>query len=265
MRWWVWVFLGVHSVMTGQSVKRWTLDGKYSAREAQALAPDRLAMERRLLQLGQTAEATVSDSEVARYMDLLLKEFSSQKAFQALLQELGLSRADVENALKEDLIRFRVLDQIYQEVLPADTDQVEVPEERIYREIYIPAPPYISWWDRWNARLYAWFLWTRLKWGADFETLAQKYSHGRTARLGGIREPIVLDPRNPISRTVFTLEPGAFSTPVETRWGFYLLYLEEIRPAHRARYGDLPWRLKRAVVYQRMKDRLETLTGRKLR
>ncbi len=250
---------------TKAKVQRLTVDQKYSPAEARKLAEPRQLLEDRLLEMAhQQWGDSLPEESIDRMLNLLKKEFASQSAFQALLQELGLDEATVRSELKDDLLRFKVLDHIYQEVLPEDTEVVEVPEERVYREIYIPAPPYISTWDRFNARLYTWMLWIRLKLGGDFQKFARKYSHGRTARLGGIREPIVLDPRNPISRTVFTLDLQTFSRPVETRWGFYLLYLEEVRPAHTAPFGTLPWRLKRAVVYQRMKEKLEALTGLKL-
>lgn len=251
-------------IMTGLSLtpqsweKRLRIDNKFDRRKAKIVARLRADIDNALSGVVSTFKDSVSGSEVNDFYRLLKKEFPSEKSFREILYELGLSEQDLRKEIKYELAVFQWIDRLFEDTMPQDTTTVVVPEERLYREIYIPAPPYANWYERLCARLQAWKVWTILKFSKQaFESVAKKYSHDRTSGMGGIREPIFYMEENPISRAVFKLRPGEISKPIETRWGFYILKLEEIRPSYREEFGRLKYNQKRVVLHNILKNALE--------
>jgi peptidyl-prolyl cis-trans isomerase D len=74
----------------------------------------------------------------------------------------------------------------------------------------------------------------QLKAGKDFAELAHKYSAdpGSAAQGGDLgwaeREAYVA----PFAEALFKLEPGQLSDPVKTQFGYHIIRLDEVRPAH---------------------------------
>ena len=242
--------------------KRLKVDNKFDRKEAKTIADLRANLDESISRLSSSFKDSVSDTEVNDFFRLLRKEFPSEKAFEEILSELGLSEHDLKEEIKSELAVFHWIDDVFEKTLPGDTTTVVVPEERIYREIYIPAPPYLNWYDRLLARLHAWRVWALLKFGKQtFEDAVKRYSHGRTRGMGGIREPVFYIEDNPLSKIVFKLRPDEISKPIETRWGFYIIKLEEIKPQHREKFGNLSFKQKRFTLYRMLKGNLERLTN----
>jgi len=254
----------VFFIMTGLALptqlweKRLRIDNKFNRKEAKEIAKLRTNLDKNLSRVILAFRDSVSDAEVDDFYRLLKKEFPSAEAFNEILKELDLSEQTLKDEIQSELAVFYWIDKVYEETMPKETTTVVVPEERVYREIYIPAPPYANWYERLFARIQAWKVWTILKIGNQpFESVVKRYSHGRTRKLGGIREPIFYMKNNPISEVVFNLKPGEISKPIETRWGFYIVKLEEIRPRYSEKFGRLKFNEKRFVLYNMMKTALE--------
>jgi peptidyl-prolyl cis-trans isomerase SurA len=74
---------------------------------------------------------------------------------------------------------------------------------------------------------------SKLDAGDSFESMAQVYSEGREAKQGGdwgwIGQDVL---RKDLSEVAFALKPREHSKLVETEDGYYILYVEDVKPAH---------------------------------
>lgn len=87
--------------------------------------------------------------------------------------------------------------------------------------------------------------------GADFTTLAIKYSEGPSARKGGDLGIFSADRMvEEFSDAAFALEPGAISKPVETKFGFHIIKVFGKYPP-----GDLPIEALRDQIQERLAAR----------
>jgi peptidyl-prolyl cis-trans isomerase SurA len=69
--------------------------------------------------------------------------------------------------------------------------------------------------------------------GDSFESLARVYSEGKEAREGGDWGWIGRDVlRKELNEVAFSLQPGQHSRIIETPEGYYILYVEDLKPAH---------------------------------
>lgn len=241
---------------------RLLLDKKFKGPLAKKLALVRHELDKRLKNIVLNFQDSVSNNEVERFLILLKKEFPSENAFKEVLKELGISEEDLKKEIKSELAVFKWIDKEIAEIMPVESTTVFVPEARVYREIYISAPPYISSLQRFIAKLKAWKIWLLLRYGGrSFQSVAKEYSYGRTSEMGGIREPIFYDPLNKISKTLFSLGLGEISKPIETSWGYYILKLEAILPEHFTKFGDLSQSQRREVLNRILRQTLERSLG----
>ena len=79
----------------------------------------------------------------------------------------------------------------------------------------------------------AWW-WPRLKSGKDFGELSKKYSAdpGSATRGGDLGGPNKSTYVASFADALFGMQPGQISDPVKTQYGYHIIRLDEIRPAH---------------------------------
>ena len=87
--------------------------------------------------------------------------------------------------------------------------------------------------------------------GADFQTLARKYSLDPTASQGGRIPPFSRDFEHPVARAAFALKVGQVSDPIPGRQGdrdvWFLVFLEEKIPGKKGSFRDLEKEIRRRV------------------
>lgn len=91
-----------------------------------------------------------------------------------------------------------------------------------------PAPPAVD-----LQRKLAEEILAKLDAGDSFESMARVYSEGKEAKEGGdwgwVGRDIL---RKELNETAFTLKPGQHSRVIETAEGYYILEVEDVKPAH---------------------------------
>ncbi len=76
-------------------------------------------------------------------------------------------------------------------------------------------------------------IWEQLEAGADFENLAREYSQGKEAAQGGDWGWIGRDVlRQELNEVAFQLPPHTHSPVITTDDGYYILQVDEVKPAH---------------------------------
>lgn len=91
-----------------------------------------------------------------------------------------------------------------------------------------PAPPPVD-----PHRLLADEILAKLEAGAKFEDLAKEFSEGKESKQGGDWGWVSRDSlRKEINAVAFALKAGQHSQVIETEQGYYLLQVDDVKPAH---------------------------------
>ncbi len=241
--WW-WVFL---AQIPWQ--QRLQVDHRWTAREAAVVAETRSLEEQKLRVLLE--QEPVDSAEVAGYLRLLDKQFPTRGVRDTFLETLGMDAQTLQQEALFDLRVFHLLNRLWQRVLPADSEEVLKPRERFYTQVFVPAYPEASLPERMTAWAVAWAAWMQLKAGVSPEEVAQRFSGLVWVRMPGKR-PVVFDPHHEWTQKLFRLPVGQWTLPERTRNGYRILRIEQEIPERRARFGELPYRVRRKIV----KDRL---------
>jgi len=229
--------------------QRLQVDHRMTAREAEAVAQERNLEEQKLRVLLE--DEPVDPREVDAYLRLLEKQFPTASVRDTFLEALGLTPEQLQDEARFDLKVFHLLDRLYARVVPADSEEVWKPRERYYSQVFVPAYPEASVPERLTAWAVAWAAWLQLKAGATPEEVARRFPGLVSVRRPGKR-PAVYDPHHAWSRRLFDLPVGRWTLPERVRNGYRLLRVEQEVPARPARYGDLPYRVRRKIVKNRL-------------
>lgn len=99
--------------------------------------------------------------------------------------------------------------------------------------------------------------------GADFAALAEERSTGPSARQGGDLGWFRANQMVPAFATALqSMQPGAVSTaPVQTRFGWHVIKLEETRDVPLPEFEDVKERLRSIVTGKRVRSFVEELRG----
>ena len=129
--------------------------------------------------------------------------------------------------------RVKVSEKEIEQYYQAHEEAFRVPERIRARHILIKVPPNASKEVVEKARKRAIKIEKLAKSGKDFAKLAKKYSQGPSAKSGGdlgyfTRGMMV----KPFEKAVFSMHKGEISGPVRTRFGFHIIKVEDIQPAH---------------------------------
>jgi peptidyl-prolyl cis-trans isomerase D len=198
---------------------------------------------------------------VADFETGLRRELSAQKMAELVESAAAVSEDEVKaRFLKEgntaNLTYVRFLPTMFAEQAPAPTPaqlaqfrkanqeairqhheqnsfQYATPERARVRQILVKAPEDAPAEQKEKARAQAEKLRQQLEGGQDFATLARAQSQdpgtsGKGGELGWVERGSWVPE---LADAAFSLEPGQVSQPVQTRFGFHLLKLEEKKPA----------------------------------
>ncbi len=238
------------AVVAGEHIARGDLDRRMHEAQCsyelqkrtfpKAGSPEYQAIQTQILQsLVQRAEiqqkapglgATVSDKQVENQLKQLKKQYfgGSEKRYQAELKKQCVTdpevRADIRSNLLSDAVYKKVTTGA--QVSEADANAYYLshsvnytqPQTRVVRHILVK--------DKQTAdKLYA-----QLKAGADFATLAKKFSQDPGSKSQGGQLTISRGQTVPeFDRVAFALQTGELSTPVKTQFGWHII--EALKPA----------------------------------
>jgi parvulin-like peptidyl-prolyl isomerase len=199
---------------------------------------------------------TVTDAQVAARLKEIKKQYfgGSEKKYQQQLKTQGLSEQQVENDIRTQLLSEAIFKKVTKDVKVSDSDakayydshksQYSQPESRDVRHILV------------NSKSLADRLYAQLKAGADFATLAKKYSKDPGSAPQGGKLTISKGQTVPeFDKTAFSLKTNELSQPVHTQYGWHIIQaLSAVRPAKQTPFAQVKATIEQQLLQQKRND-----------
>lgn len=201
----------------------------------------------------------VSDAELKDAVRRLMAQYGlkTEEEFDDSLKKSGLARADMEARLRDTLLtnkvfgrelrsRSEMTDKELREKYAREKETYRLPERATVREIIvvIPEEPTASAVDALRER--AAEAATRARAGEDFVKLVTEYSNAPSKERGGeigvVHRGELLEA---LDQAVFNADAGTIAGPIETRFGFHILKIEERLPSEIPSFDTVKEQLRR--------------------
>lgn len=215
-------FLNFTRMQMSLELKGEQLESKIQSMKLDLL--NRLIEDRLILQEAKKRGITLDDARVKAKIDEIKGRYATDAAFQKAIGRQGLTQADLENQIKEQLLMYSSVDANVRSkivISPAEVtefyeknkEKIKIPEQRQILSITIGSS------DNLANEIYR-----ELNKGRDLKEILDKYSF--VANKMAVMENGEL--RKDIEEAVFKLERGRVSRPIEINGTFYIFKLEEI-------------------------------------
>ena len=228
-----------------------------------------------LYQESQKAGIKVDDQKIDDQIASIKKRFENEENFKKALDSMGLTEAEVRLQIKRGLAIRGLIDQKVAEKIVVTEDETKAyytgnpqffkqPEQVKASHILIKVEPTADDAAKAAARKKIEDVQQKLKSGADFAELAKEYSEGPSGPRGGdlgyfSRGQMV----KPFEDAVFSMQADQVSDVVETRFGYHLIKVYEIRPEKTLTYAEvkdkISERLKREKIQKGAQEYVEKL------
>jgi parvulin-like peptidyl-prolyl isomerase len=183
-----------------------TITGTNLASESSTIVLNELIDQTLLAQAATQNGFVVDDALVKTRMTTLEDQLGGTQALQDWMVAHGYSNDEFQQALKRSVGASWMRDQIIS-AIPETADEVHV------RQILLRSAGEAN-------EVYA-----QLQSGVNFETLAEEYDPLTKGELGWFPRDYLGEPS--IDEAAFALQPGQYSTVIETAIGYHILYLIE--------------------------------------
>lgn len=200
----------------------------------------------------------ISDAEVKDATKRLMAQYGlkTDEEFEDSLKKSGLTRPEMEARLRDTLLtnkvfsrelrsRSEMTDKELRDKYAREKESYRLPERATVREIIvlIPEAPSASAVDALRER--AAQAATRAKAGEDFAKLVAEYSDAPSKERGGdigvVNRGELLDA---LDQAVFNADAGTIAGPIETRFGFHILKIEQRLPSEVPSFDTLKEQLR---------------------
>ena len=214
-----------------------------------------------LYQQSQKVGIQVTDQKVDDQLAGIKKRFPNETEYKNALSKMNLSEDEVKVQIKRGLsIRELIDQQITSKVVITDEESkayydknpqmFKQPEQIKASHILIKVDAKADDAQKAEARKKIEAVQQKLKDGGDFAALAKEYSEGPSSAKGGDlgyfkRGQMV----KPFEEAALALKPNEVSDIVETRFGYHLIIVYDIKPEQTLTYADV-----KDKINQRMKQ-----------
>lgn len=220
------------------------------------MALQRLVEEHLILQEAKRLEVRVDPEEVLERYNAFRNRFGSDALFRRSLAESALSEEQLKRKIREQFMVQRVIDAKVRSTIvvsPQDVAQEIGSHPELARpgnrmrlsHLLVRVNEHRS---ETEAKTLIEQIHQQLANGAEFSTLAKRYSEDQRKADGGAMGWVAQGELMPaLDAALANLKPGELSSPLQTRLGFHLVKVEEVRPA-----SSLTLTEAHQAVYQRL-------------
>ena len=227
---------------------------------------DLLINERLAAQEISRLKINVTDEEVAEAIGRIIRENRlTQETLEAELRKEGKTVEDLRGQIKKNLEQTKLVnrevrsktvitDEMIQAYYEDHIEEFEGKERWRIQDIYLPFTPTDTPQERIYLRNVAQEILERLREGADFSSLAKRYSQGPGAEAGGDLGFFSKGELEPVlEAAVEALRPGQVSPDIETTRGIHLIKLTEVDKAPAKSLDEVEGTI-RDLLYKREVD-----------
>jgi parvulin-like peptidyl-prolyl isomerase len=198
----------------------------------------------------------ITDQKVDKRIQQLKTQFygGSDKRYEKALEQQGLTADQAKEEVRNQLISEELFKKVTADVkvspkeirayYDAHKTQYQQPESRDVRHILVQKKPLAD-------QLYA-----QLKAGANFATLAKKYSKDPGSAANGGKLTVARGQTVPaFDKTAFALKKGELSQPVKTQYGYHIIQaLSDVKPAQKTPLSKVQKSIKTQLGDQQKRD-----------
>lgn len=227
---------------------------QYKALQDQAI--QYLIQQDEFKQKGGDLGVDVTDQQVANRLKQIKKQYfgGNEAKYRQQLKSQGLTQQQVENDIRTQLLSEAIFNKVTKDVKVSDADakqyydqhksQYSQPESRDVRHILVNSKPLAD-------KLYA-----QLKGGADFATLAKKYSKDPGSAAQGGKLTISKGQTVPeFDKTAFALKTNELAAPVKTQYGWHIIQaLSPVKPAKQTPFAQVKKSIEQQLLQQKKND-----------
>lgn len=218
-----------------------------------------------LISHAKQAGITVSQEEVDEKWNSLKERFPSEQQFQQQLDKMGKTKEDfiedirrsilIEKFSEQRLGDISVTEQELRDYFEENKEQYGQKERIHARHILVESDS--------QAESDIRDIKSEIDEGASFEEMAREHSEGPSAQRGGDLETFPRGKMVPaFDEVAFNLEPGVVSDPVETRFGYHLIKVEEKMDSKPADFESNREEIEQTVKQQKQQAKMKQLVQR---
>jgi parvulin-like peptidyl-prolyl isomerase len=199
---------------------------------------------------------TISDKQVADRLAQIKKQYfgGSEKKYKAQIAAQGLTQSQVEDSVRSQLLSEAIFKKVTSNVKVPDTEiahyyqthlsQYKQAESRDVRHILV------------KSKAKADQIEQQLKNGADFATLAKKYSKDPGSKNNGGKLTISKGQTvAPFDKVAFTLKTNELSKPVHTQYGWHIIQaLSSVKAATQTPLKDVKSTIQTQLLQTKKTD-----------
>ena len=216
-----------------------------------------------MLQEAKRAGISVTLGEVTDRLDAIRSRFDSDEAFRESLATSGLTEAQFKEKLRDQLLIQRIIDAKVRSAIMVSPQEVArelsarpdlaKPGDRV-RASHILVRVNDARSEE-KARALTEGIHRELVQGADFSTLAKRYSEDPYRNEGGMMGWVAQGELLPeLDAALFSLTVGELSSPIQTRLGFHLVKVEERRLASSLSLTEANRAVQERLFQQKFQD-----------
>jgi len=222
---------------------------------------DKLIDSELLVQYGEMHEMCASEKEIQDNFNDLKTSFSSSVDYEKALKNIGLD----ENSLLEDIKSQLIIDKVIEaEITPFINKVDDSVVEKIYEEqkenfrtgpavnashIFIKVNNFDNTEEVSESKKKIDEIYSFLKNGYDFESMAKQYSECKSSERGGDLGTFTYDEIDEdFASVVFDLNPGKFSKPFASDSGFHIALVKKLITEYVPDFNSVKGKLKEYLV-----------------
>lgn len=225
-------FLNFMRIQLSEEYQEKNLENKILAMKSDLL--NKLIEDRLILQEAKKNNLKVDESRIKAKIDEIKKRYPSERDFQEVLAKEGLTQADIEARIKEQMLMYQIVDYKVKSTIVINPGEVTDFYEKNIREFNLPEQGEFESMSA-KAEKQIQEIYEDLAKDKDFAETAKKHS----LEVNKFTAQKNRELKEEIERVVFTLKVNEISKPLKVDDNFYIFKLINIIPSRQQSLSEV--------------------------